>query len=239
MAKLFLSDLHLSASRPSTVAQFEGFLAGPALDAREIYILGDLFEYWPGDDDLADPFNARIVAALAGASARVPIGFMRGNRDFLIADGFARASGVSLIDDPLTIRLAGRKAVLLHGDTLCTDDTDYQRFRSESRSPAWIKTMLGTPLAVRKRHIQTLRDQSEAQKRAKSAGIMDVNAEAVATCLRAAACDLMIHGHTHRPAVHRLLVDGRPCERWVLDAWYEHGSYLAHDGETLQAHALP
>ena len=239
MPTLFVSDLHLSGDRLDITRQFEAFLAGPARLAERLYILGDLFEYWAGDDDIADPFNARVVAALAAAAARVPISFMRGNRDFLAGDGFARASGVTLLADAHTIELAGRKALLLHGDTLCTDDTDYQRFRAESRSVAWVKTMLGTPLAIRKRHIQTLREQSEVQKRSKSAGIMDVNAQAVAAALREAGCDLLIHGHTHRPARHSLSVDGLNCERWVLDAWYDRGSYLACDAGTLKVQQLP
>lgn len=226
MATLFLSDLHLTASRPGACAQFEAFLAGPALAAGRVYILGDLFEYWAGDDDLADPFNARITGALAAAARRVPISFMRGNRDFLVADLFARASGMTLIDDPLLITLGDRPALLLHGDTLCTDDADYQHFRTESRSPAWIKSMLATPLAIRKQRIESLRGQSEALKRTKAAGIMDVNAAAVAAAFQSAGCDLMIHGHTHRPARHELAVDGRRCERWVLADWYAQGSYL-------------
>lgn len=229
MATLLLSDLHLTASRPHAVAQFEAFLTGPVRSAGHVYILGDLFEYWAGDDDLGDPFNERIIAMLAAASAHVPINFMRGNRDFLAADGFARASGVRMIDDPHSIELGNRRTLLLHGDTLCTDDTEYQRFRAESRSAAWIMTMLGTPLEKRKQHIQTLREQSEAQKRTKASDIMDVNASAVEDAFRASGCDQMIHGHTHKPGFHVHEVGDRLCERRVLDAWYEQGSYLAHD----------
>jgi len=229
MATLFLSDLHLTASRPTTVAQFAAFLAGPARSSGHVYILGDLFEYWAGDDDIGDPFNARVVAMLAESAACVPISLMRGNRDFLAADGFARASGVCMIDDPHVIELGARRTLLLHGDTLCTDDTEYQRFRAESRSAAWTMAMLGTPLEKRKQHIQTLREQSEAQKRTKAADIMDVNTAAVAEAFRASGCDLMIHGHTHRPGFHLHQVGDRQCERRVLDAWYEQGSYLLHD----------
>jgi UDP-2,3-diacylglucosamine hydrolase len=239
MATLFVSDLHLAAARPRACAQFEAFLAGPALASSRIFILGDLFEYWAGDDDLDDPFNRRIIAALSAATRRVPVAFMRGNRDFLAGDGFARATGVTLIDDPAVTDLDGRRALLLHGDTLCTGDADYQRFRAECRAPAWIAAMLARPLAERKRHIESLRAQSELQKRGKTAGIMDVGTEAVAAAFRTAGCELMIHGHTHRPGCHEIMLEGRRHERRVLDAWYECGSYLHCDAGGCRSVALP
>ena len=227
MTTLFISDLHLTPERPASTEQFESLLAGETLGVKQLYILGDLFEYWAGDDDIAEPFNQRVVSALAKASTRTPIGFMPGNRDFLAGDSFISASGMQLMTDPFVIELAHRRTLLTHGDALCTDDVDYQRFRTESRSAAWKLAMLSTPLELRKRHIQTLRDQSEAQKRIKTAGIMDVNEAAVAAAFRDAGCDLMIHGHTHRPGYHVHRVDGQDRERRVLDAWYEHGSFLA------------
>jgi UDP-2,3-diacylglucosamine hydrolase len=239
MATLFASDLHLSPARPEICAQFETLLAGPVRAAERVYILGDLFEYWAGDDDLADPFNARIVAALAADRGRVPIYFMHGNRDFLAGKDFARAARVMLLEDPFLLDLYGRTTLITHGDTLCTDDSGYQRFRAESRTPEWIAAMLATPLPERKRRIEALRAQSETEKRTKSDDIMDVNENAVAAAFRAWGCDRMIHGHTHRPARHATVVDGRPCERWVLDAWYEHGSYLAVDGDGCRMMRLP
>lgn len=229
MTKIFISDLHLTPDRPASTEQFEALLKRDARDSKGLYILGDLFEYWVGDDDIADPFNRRIVNALAEAAARTLIHFMPGNRDFLAGEAFLAASQMRGIADPTVIELTQRRALITHGDALCTDDVDYQRFRSESRSAAWKLAMLSTPLELRKRHIQTLREQSEAQKRVKAAGIMDVNAEAVGNAFRSARCDLMIHGHTHRPGYHVHRVEGLNCERRVLDAWYEHGSYLAFD----------
>jgi UDP-2,3-diacylglucosamine hydrolase len=232
MATLFASDLHLAASRPEICEQFETFLAGPVRQAERVYLLGDLFEYWAGDDDLADPFNARVIAALAADRGRVPIYLMHGNRDFLAGAAFAKAARVMLLEDPFLVELYERKTLITHGDSLCTDDTAYQRFRAESRTPEWRAAMLGTPLAERKRRIEALRQQSEMEKRGKAAGIMDVNTDALAASFRFADCDRMIHGHTHRPGKYELMVDGVPRERWVLDAWYEQGSYLAvdHDG---------
>ncbi len=227
MSALFISDLHLCASRPQITAAFEAFLRGPARGAAGLYILGDLFEYWAGDDDLGDPFNARIAGALAEYGRAVPTFFMHGNRDFLIGDAFAQAAGLTLIADPLLIDIHGRPTLLMHGDTLCTDDLDYQRFRSEVRSPEWTAAFLATPLAERKQRIEVMRMRSEAMKQVKSASIMDVNAGAVEAAFRRYGCDRMIHGHTHRPARHEHVVDGRRCERFVLADWYEDGSHLA------------
>lgn len=229
MTKIFISDLHLTPDRPASTEQFEALLYNDARDSTGLYILGDLFEYWAGDDDISDPFNSRIVSTLAKAATRIPIHFMPGNRDFLAGEAFLAASRMRGLADPMVIELARHRVLITHGDALCTDDVDYQRFRTESRSAAWKLAMLSTPLELRKRHIQTLRQQSEAQKRVKAAGIMDVNAEAVGNAFRNARCDLMIHGHTHRPGYHVHRVDGQNCERRVLDAWYEHGSYLAFD----------
>ena len=227
MAALFVSDLHLAPARPDITSAFETFLRGPALEGKSLYILGDLFEYWAGDDDLDDPFNARVVTALAQCGARVPVYFMHGNRDFLVGERFAAAAGLTLVEDPLVAQIAGRRTLIMHGDTLCTDDLDYQRFREEVRSPAWATAFLALPLDERKRHIEQLREQSEVQKKVKSMTIMDVNPAAVEDALRAHGCDRLIHGHTHRPGRHSLLVDGRACERLVLGDWYEQGSHLS------------
>lgn len=235
MAALFISDLHLAPARPDITSAFEAFLRGPALEGESLYILGDLFEYWAGDDDLDDPFNARVVAALARCGAQVPVFFMHGNRDFLAGDRFAGAAGLTLVGDPLVAQIAGRRTLIMHGDTLCTDDHEYQRFREEVRSPAWASTFLALPLGERKRRIEQLRERSEAQKRVKPMTIMDVNPAAVEDALRAHGCERLIHGHTHRPGRHSLLVDGRPCERLVLGDWYEHGSHLSCAAEGCTA----
>lgn len=230
MSILFISDLHLCPSRPEINRLFFHFLAGPARAAQALYILGDLFEYWAGDDDLNDPFNHEVCAALhALTDAGVPVFFMAGNRDFLIGDVFAQAAGLTLLADPALLDIAGTPTLLMHGDTLCTDDVDYQRFRAQVRTAAWQRDFLAQPLPERKAQIEGLRRKSEVEKSAKSMEIMDVNQAAVVAAFREHDCTRLIHGHTHRPGHHRLDVDGRHCERWVLADWYSSGSYLECD----------
>ena len=228
MATLFISDLHLCPSRPRIGRLFLDFLAGPARQADALYILGDLFEYWAGDDDLDDPFNAGICAALRTlADSGVALSFMTGNRDFLAGEAFARTAGLKLLPDPTLAEVAGTITLLMHGDTLCTDDAAYQSFRAEVRSPEWRQAFLALPLSQRKAQIEALRREREAQKRLKPPDIMDVNADAVLQGLTFHRCHRLIHGHTHRPARHTLDVAGCPAERWVLPDWYENGGYLA------------
>ena len=215
MTTLFVSDLHLCARRPETVELFLHLLAGPARDAGALYILGDLFDYWAGDDDLGDPFNRRIADALTALAT--PKFFLPGNRDFLIGAQFG------------VLDLAGQPTLLLHGDTLCTDDLDYQAARKVLRSAEWRRDLLALPLAERKRKIEGLREQSETAKGGKSHEIMDANADAVAEAFRERDVTRMIHGHTHRQARHEHLVDGRSCERWVLGDWGAQGNALAVD----------
>lgn len=230
MAVYLISDLHLSDSRPDINRVFFEFLRGPARQAESLYILGDLFEYWAGDDDLVDPFNESIAAALAEYSRTGPVlRFMHGNRDFLLGGEFAKACGGRLIEDPYTLDLFGTPTLLMHGDTLCTDDIDYQRFRTQVRAPAWQKGFLALPLEQRKRQIEAVRQTSESEKTRKAPEIMDVNPGAVEAALREHAYPRLIHGHTHRPARHVHRVDGRTCERWVLADWYRTGSYLRCD----------
>jgi len=196
------------------------FLAGPARAAADLTILGDLFDYWAGDDDLADPFNARIAAALRELSARgVRVELMTGNRDFLIGPDFAAAAGLALLPDPCMREVGGERTLLTHGDTLCTDDAAYQRFRTQVRAPAWIATFLSRPLAERKREIEALRARSEAEKKIKPMPIMDANADAIAAACAAHGVGALIHGHTHRQGRHEHLVAGRACTRWVLGDW--------------------
>ena len=223
---LFISDLHLDEGRPAIVERFEAFLGEVAPNADALYILGDLFESWVGDDGLELPLPARIAPRLRSTAARTPLFFMHGNRDFMVAEGFARATGAGLIADPTVVDLYGKRTVLLHGDTLCTDDTAYQAFRKQVRDPRWQQAALARPLAERMEMARQMREQSEGAKQGKDMAIMDVNEAAVAAAFEASGCDLMIHGHTHRPARHVHQVGGRERVRWVLPDWYERGGYL-------------
>ena len=237
---LFISDLHLTEDEPANVAAFLAFLHGPARAAASLFILGDLFEYWAGDDDLETPFNARIAAAIrALADIGTAVFFMTGNRDLLAGADFARAIGATLLEDPARVRFGNRDdgdgvdapvLLLAHGDALCTDDLAYQAFRRQVRAPAWQAGFLAQPLAARKAFIAGLRQQSEAAKAEKAMAIMDVNADAVTALLRAHGYPTLVHGHTHRPARHRLSIDGRECVRQVLPDWRGQAAWLAFDG---------
>jgi UDP-2,3-diacylglucosamine hydrolase len=237
---LFVSDLHLSPERPAMRAALSRFLRDDARRAASLYILGDLFDYWVGDDDLAEPFHAALAAELAAlAASGCRLCFMPGNRDFLIGDAFARAAQFEILADPDVIELAGVRTVLLHGDTLCIDDTDYQAFRAQVHEPAWQGSFLAQPLAERRAIALKLRADSQASQQSKSDEIMDVSPRAVEQIFRHYACSRMIHGHTHRPARHDYSVDGRACERWVLGDWYREGSYLRCDSDgTCEALAV-
>ena len=237
---LFVSDLHLCPTRPATRDRFLAFLAGEARDAAALYILGDLFESWAGDDDLGDPFNAAVSIGLRGlADHGAAVHFMAGNRDFLVGQAFAVATGAHLLEDPALVDIGGTPTLLLHGDTLCTGDLDYQRFRTEVRSARWRDEFLALPLAERKARIEALRRLSEAAKQEKAMALMDVDAAAVAALFRAHGVPpRMIHGHTHRPAHHRLHCDGQACERWVLAAWDDQPSCLVADAAGCRPLAL-
>jgi len=220
---LFISDLHLSEDRPAANERFFAFIEDTAADADALYVLGDLFEYWIGDDDLADPFNSII----AGFFRRLTAGgtrlyFMHGNRDFLVGEGFAAATGAELLADP-AVR---EGALLMHGDTLCTDDLEYQDWRRTARSPDWQRGFLAKSLPERRVAVKGMREKSRKVTGAKPAEIMDVNDDAVREALRRHNVSRLIHGHTHRPGRHRLEVDGRACERWVLPDWYGPGGYV-------------
>ena len=232
---LFISDLHLAEESPALTAIFEAFLRGPCQHAQVLYILGDLFEYWAGDDDGDSPLNRRVAEALSAAADRgLAIHFMAGNRDFLLGPAYARVAGITLLPDPSPLVLDGQRLLLMHGDSLCTDDAAYQAYRRQVRDPAYQAGFLAQPLAARRAFIEQLRAKSEAAKREKATEIMDVNADAVAETLRQHGYPILIHGHTHRPAHHRLEVDGRTCERWVLSDWRDSAPYLAWTGTTLE-----
>lgn len=228
---LFASDLHLATARPAAVDRFLRFVGEDAARANALYVLGDLFEYWIGDDELSAPDGdplARQVATAFRALTRggVPLYFMHGNRDFLVGEAFARDCGANLLADPAVREVGGVATLLMHGDTLCTDDRDYMAWRATARSVAWQRELLAAPLALRRERARTLREQSEASKKGKAAEIMDVNAEAVREAFERHRVSRMIHGHTHRPGRHLLEIGGRTCERWVLPDWYERGGYL-------------
>ena len=236
---LFISDLHLATDRLRIVEQFLGFLAGPARSAAALYVLGDLFEYWAGDDDLDDPLNARVASEFAALSAAgTALSFMHGNRDLLVGREFARRSGARLLEDPTLVDLHGTPTLLMHGDTLCTDDVEYQKFRTYARDETNQARFLAQPIAKRRAEMEALRARSESAKQGKTSDIMDVNIGAVENALRRAAYPRLIHGHTHRPARHLHVVDGHTCERWVLGDWYDNGSYLSCDANGCRAVAL-
>jgi UDP-2,3-diacylglucosamine hydrolase len=208
----------------------------PGADA--LYILGDLFESWVGDDGLALPFNARIAARLKEAARAVPTYFMHGNRDFLVARRFAEETGVTLLQDPTIVDLYGTPTLLMHGDTLCTADTRYQAFRAQVRDPRWQQAVLARPLGERIAMAKGLRGESEGAKQGKSMEIMDVTVDAVLDAYRKHDASLLIHGHTHRPMRHVHEVDGRERVRWVLPDWYESGGYLEATPAGVRAIAL-
>jgi len=239
MHSIFVSDLHLSPERPHINQVFFDFAARIAARAESVYILGDLFEYWVGDDDLADPFNASVADALAGLTGKsVKLRLMQGNRDVLLGEAFARRCGAKLIIDPTVLDLHGTKTLVMHGDTLCTDDVKYQKFRSFARNPVYQHLLLCLPLALRRALIRRMRAGSEKHKQGTTAEIMDVAQATVERVLREHGYPRLIHGHTHRPARHLHAVDGHRCERWVLNDWYQRGGYLHCDSSGCRAELL-
>jgi UDP-2,3-diacylglucosamine hydrolase len=226
MTALFVSDLHLDASRPAATECFLRFLTGPARDAGTLYILGDLFEVWTGDDTAGSHELQVLSALLRYTTAGYRCHFLRGNRDFLAGSGFAAATGATLLPDEAVIELDGRRALLMHGDMLCTDDHAYQRYRRFVHRPAIQSLYLALPGRVRSAIAAFARRRSMAENAGKAPAIMDVSPAAVADALRRHGVHLLIHGHTHRPAVHAFEIDGRPALRIVLGDWYEQGSVL-------------
>lgn len=240
---LFISDLHLSAQRPETNAAFFGFLNETAKNAEALYILGDLFDYWVGDDQLdVDPLAKRVADALRRTAENgVEIFFMHGNRDFLIGERFAREARLTILPDPFLLELDGERVLLLHGDTLCTDDIAYQAFRKQARDPAWQAALLAQPFDARVAYAHRVREQSTADKSLKPEDIMDVNVDAVADVFRRYGVAKMIHGHTHRVATHIHAVDGKHCTRWVLADWHdaEHSFALPEANSSADAGRVP
>jgi UDP-2,3-diacylglucosamine hydrolase len=238
---LFISDLHLSPAIPQTVAGFERFIAGKAGSAGAVYILGDLFEFWIGDDMLATPFAQGVAATLRSLSARgIPLYLMQGNRDFQLGKRFADAAGGILLPDPAVIEAFGRSIVLAHGDALCTADAAYQRFRRISHSRAGRCFFLSWPLRWRLALAERMRNKSHTTWTSERMAIADVTPDAVAELFRSSGTVTMIHGHTHMPATHRVPVDGVPTERWVIPDWdLDHGKarggYLKLDADGIES----
>lgn len=237
---LFISDLHLSPRSPGATRIFLDFLAGRARQAEALYILGDLFEAWIGDDDLADPYHAEIAAAFRQATdSGLPIALLHGNRDFLTGPTFSAATGVSLLSDPHILSVTAWQFVLSHGDALCTGDKEYMAFRQQVRQAEWQAAFLARPLAERRALAAQMRARSELEKQDKAAYLMDVDASETDDFLRQHGYATMIHGHTHRPAMHDHIVDGIHVERWVLSDWHEdQGDCLVWDGKALHREAL-
>ena len=246
MTTLFISDLHLDPERPDITRLFGDFIDGEARGAEALYILGDLFEAWVGDDDPSDTgaFVASKLRALVDRG--VPVHFQHGNRDFLVGRDFAQRAGVALLPENAVVMLHGKPALLMHGDTLCTEDVAYQAFRAQTRDPAWRAQFLAQPLAARlafaaqARAASLQRQQAMKQDdRAQFETVTDVSPDAVRETFARYGIDTIIHGHTHRPAIHAVDVDGRQCERIVLGDWYTQGWLLRVDRDGMRLDSLP
>lgn len=246
MTTLFISDLHLDPERPEVTRLFGEFIDGEARDADALYILGDLFEAWVGDDDPAE-IGAFVAARLRALSdAGVPVFFQHGNRDFLVGCNFARRAGATLLAESAVVMLYGRPTLLMHGDSLCTEDVGYQAFRAQTRDPAWRAGFLAQPLAARLAFAAQARAASQQRQqalkhddRAQFETVTDVSPTAVHATLARYGIDTLIHGHTHRPAIHAIDIDGRPARRVVLGDWYTQGSVLRVDADGMLLDALP
>ena len=239
MATLFISDLHIDAGRPAITEQFLSFLDADAREAEALYILGDLFESWIGDDAADSAQSAAIQGIHALTSRGVPCFVMHGNRDFLLGAEFCSQSGAHLLSDPLIITLYGEPVLVMHGDALCTDDRAYQRLRATVRDPDWQRRFLALSVAQRRALAGAARAGSRAHTAAIEYAIADVNAMSAAQALQAAGAITLLHGHTHRPGFYPFAVDGRPCMRIVLGDWYSQGSVLRWDASGPELRSLP
>ncbi len=229
MTILFISDLHIDASGPQITRQFLSLLDGEARHAEALYILGDLFDSWVGDDAPDEAQTAAIAGLKALTTAGVPCFVMHGNRDFLLGNQFCAMSGAQLLSDPLIVTLYGEPVLVMHGDALCTDDGAYQRLRATVRNGEWQRQFLGLSVAGRRALAGAARAGSRAHTATLENTITDVNPSSVAIALRSAGVSTLLHGHTHRPAIHPLTVDGRACTRIVLGDWHARGSVLRWD----------
>lgn len=239
MTTLFISDLHLEEDRPDIGDQFLAFLDGEATEADALYILGDLFEAWVGDDD-PNPHYAIVKRALRQLTDRgVPVYFMHGNRDFLVGAEFARETGVEILDDPHQLDLYGNKVLLSHGDSLCIDDVNYQQVRAMTRNPEWQSMMLAKSLEERLAFAEQARQQSIATTAKLDLKITDVNDGEVRKTIQTYGVDVLLHGHTHRPAIHEIDLDGSQATRIVLGDWYDQGSILRWDQDGYVLSEMP
>ncbi len=239
MTTLFISDLHLEANQPEIGTQFLSFLAGEARGAEALYILGDLFEVWLGDDD-PNPYYGEMKSALRTLTdTGVPVYFMHGNRDFTIGADFAAETGITILDDPTVVDLYGDQVLLCHGDALCTDDVQYQQIRAMTRNPEWQAMMLAKSIEERIAFAVEARKESMERGESLSDEIMDVNQEAVAAALQEYGVAVMLHGHTHRPAVHSVDLGDRKATRIVLGDWYEQGSVVRWDEDGPKLEVMP
>ena len=237
MPILFISDLHLSQERPLIGALFLKFMAEIAPQAEALYILGDLFEVWLGDDMVLPDYQPAIEA-MRKCAAHTPVYVMYGNRDFLMREAFETMSGARLIHEPHIIDLYGRRTLLLHGDTLCTDDVAYQQFRTMVRNPAWQSELLAKTPEQRLALAREYRAMSKTETAQKQERIMDVNQHSVEQAMRDNTVQHLIHGHTHRPAFHQFDLDGMHAERIVLGDWYDKGNYLRCDAQGCAMHSF-
>jgi len=239
MTTLFISDLHLEANQPEIGTQFLSFLAGEARGAEALYVLGDLFEVWLGDDD-PNPYYGEMKSALRKLiDTGVPVYFMHGNRDFTIGADFAAETGITLPDDPTVVDLYGDQVLLCHGDALCTDDVQYQQIRAMTRKPEWQAMMLAKSIEERIAFAVEARKESMERGESLSDEIMDVNQESVAAALQEYGVAVMLHGHTHRPAVHSVDLGDRKATRIVLGDWYEQGSVVRWDEDGPKLEVMP
>jgi len=238
MAALVVSDLHLDPANPGISAQFGGFLRA-LREVEALYVLGDLFEAWIGDDD-PEPHHRETIAGLrAAADAGVALYFMHGNRDFLLGERFCRETGGHLLADPTVVTRYGRRVLMTHGDALCADDRPYQRLRAMVREPAWQSQFLALSVRQRQALAQEARAGSRAHTSTQAQMLMDVNADAVSNAFRTAGVDVIVHGHTHRPGSYEHEVDGRRRTRIVTGDWYAQGSVLRWDERGFELQALP
>ncbi|MEW6993105.1 UDP-2,3-diacylglucosamine diphosphatase [Colwelliaceae bacterium MEBiC 14330] len=230
----FIADLHLCENRPDISACFLRFLKNDAIEAEKLYILGDLFEAWVGDDD-DSPYLSTIAKALSNlAQSGTKIFYIHGNRDFLLGKHYAKQARMELLQEVETIDLYGKHVVIMHGDTLCTRDIAYQAFRKKSRSWWWQTMVKSLPLSIRKKMAANYRKRSAAATAMKSQEIMDVTNEEVNHCLEQYHSQLLIHGHTHRPAIHEFIVNGKAAQRIVLGDWYEQGAWLKVTPDSIE-----
>lgn len=238
MTTLFVSDLHLDADRPEIGEQFLGFLAGEARQAESLYILGDLFETWVGDDDPNPHFAVIKIALRELVDSGVPVFFMHGNRDFVVGAKFAAETGIELLDDPTSIEMYGQQVLLSHGDVFCTDDIEYQEARVVFRDPQWQAMMLAKPLQERLAFAAQTRQKSREHGERSNEQIMDVNQGAIIDVFEKHGVEILLHGHTHRPAIHNVDLGARTATRIVLGDWYEQGSVVRWDADGPRLEAM-